>query len=159
MSVTLERGDLLAPRRQEHQVTRQGLSPRADARDLRKASPFGRNDKTPPLPPLRLCAKYSEFRLRLCRFRFSAVKFLFSSSTGFTAVTVGSDSIAQRTPSDSPLRWNLTGAKRNLTVTWALPSNRYDPTKKQLPQRGSLALLPEPNPALSRLPCHQVNGI
>jgi len=82
--------------------------------------------------------------------------FLFS--TGFAAVTVGSDSIAQRTPSDLPLRWNLTAAKRNLTVRRALPSNRYDPTKKQLPQRGSLALLPEPNPALPCPLCHQVNG-
>src|SRR5262249_10368775 len=77
MSVTLERGDLLAPRRQEHQVTGQGLSSRADARDLRKIPPFGRNERTPPLRPLRLCARYSEVRLPLCRSKFSAVKFLF----------------------------------------------------------------------------------
>jgi hypothetical protein len=43
--VSLKEGDLLAPRRQERQVTGQGPSSRANARDLGKISPFGRNDK------------------------------------------------------------------------------------------------------------------
>ena len=34
-----------SPRRQERQVTGQGPSSRVNARDLRKISPFGRNDK------------------------------------------------------------------------------------------------------------------
>jgi hypothetical protein len=42
--------DLLAP---NHQVTGKACHPERNARDLRKISPFGRNDKF--LLPLRLC--------------------------------------------------------------------------------------------------------
>jgi len=58
----------------------QGPSSRAEARDLGKISPFGRNDNA--LRPLRLCARYSEFRLRFGRAGFFVVKnpFLLSRS-------------------------------------------------------------------------------
>jgi hypothetical protein len=42
-------------------------SSRVDTRDLRKISPFGRNDISFPLRALRLCERYSEIWLRLCR--------------------------------------------------------------------------------------------
>jgi hypothetical protein len=44
--IRIQNGNLLVPR---GQVTGQGPSSRANARDLRKISPFGRNDKARPL--------------------------------------------------------------------------------------------------------------
>src|SRR3990172_4595439 len=45
----------IPPRRRARKVTAYGLSSRANARDLRKISPFGRNDNA---RPLRLCARH-----------------------------------------------------------------------------------------------------
>ena len=43
-----QNGDLLVPGRQDRQVTGQGPSFRAEARDLGMISPFGRNDNALP---------------------------------------------------------------------------------------------------------------
>src|SRR3990172_12005382 len=75
--------EFVAPRRQERKVTGHNPSSRANARDLRKISPFGRNDIA---RTLRLCAS-NVFRIRFwildCRtiqestFLFERLEYLF----------------------------------------------------------------------------------
>jgi len=63
---------IIAPRRQECQVTGQGPSSRAEARDLGKISPFGRNDNALPF------ARVTPTWLRLRRAFFAVNRFCLS---------------------------------------------------------------------------------
>src|SRR3990167_734152 len=83
----------LAPRRQGAKVTGRGPSSRANARDLRKISPFGRNDKEsffPNLASLRLGGRNVRIRAFLAPGKFAhAAQIITDSSTRFSPDCAG----------------------------------------------------------------------
>src|SRR3970282_1089509 len=82
-----QKSDYLPQRRQGAKVTGRGPSSRANARDLRKISPFGRNDKEsffPNLASLRLGGRNVRIRAFLAPGKFAhAAQIITDSSAKF----------------------------------------------------------------------------